>query len=288
MQRVWCDEGNGVTPGLRNAPASDSDVILLEINPLVIFSSDDEDSDNEVEGMDVEGAKSDEDATYVEDQGNEAVEDTNANLEGRDDRSSVSFWTSSPIIAESKNQIPGLMLYVGQSAEATLSIDILALHCGAIPSLHNHRLIPDKQQFLDSIDEGRMKKVLKEQVTKRSLKDHSKIEKLVIRQLESEVSDIQRQLYKALVDAYEADKILLDTYGDTKDLRAQLNVESRDRVNDDKVRTHEGISHWGKSEGTILCIADQRESARDVYSKRRIIAVTKVEIVEWQNYKHLD
>ncbi|GJZ63245.1 hypothetical protein Tco_0619666 [Tanacetum coccineum] len=30
------------------------------------------------------------------------------------------------------------------------------------------------------------------------------------------------------------------------------------------------------------------ESARDVYSKRRIIAVTKVEIVEWQNYKHLD
>ncbi|GJX34722.1 hypothetical protein Tco_0246279 [Tanacetum coccineum] len=31
-----------------------------------------------------------------------------------------------------------------------------------------------------------------------------------------------------------------------------------------------------------------RESAHDVYSKRRIIAVTKVEIVKWQNYKHLD
>ncbi|GJV62017.1 hypothetical protein Tco_1468117 [Tanacetum coccineum] len=31
-----------------------------------------------------------------------------------------------------------------------------------------------------------------------------------------------------------------------------------------------------------------KESARDVYSKRRIIAVTKLEIVEWQNYKHLD
>ncbi|GJX16355.1 hypothetical protein Tco_0217187 [Tanacetum coccineum] len=30
------------------------------------------------------------------------------------------------------------------------------------------------------------------------------------------------------------------------------------------------------------------ESARDVYSKCRIIAVTKLEIVEWQNYKHLD
>ncbi|GJR69945.1 hypothetical protein Tco_0016010, partial [Tanacetum coccineum] len=30
------------------------------------------------------------------------------------------------------------------------------------------------------------------------------------------------------------------------------------------------------------------ESARDVYSKRRIIVVTKLQIVEWHNYKHLD
>ncbi|GJR49988.1 hypothetical protein Tco_1400509 [Tanacetum coccineum] len=33
---------------------------------------------------------------------------------------------------------------------------------------------------------------------------------------------------------------------------------------------------------------DLAESARDVYSKRRIIAVTKLQIVEWHNYKHLD
>nr|GEV87742.1 hypothetical protein [Tanacetum cinerariifolium] len=30
------------------------------------------------------------------------------------------------------------------------------------------------------------------------------------------------------------------------------------------------------------------ESARDVYSKRRIITVTEIKIVEWHNYKHLD
>ncbi|GKE87967.1 hypothetical protein Tco_1565442 [Tanacetum coccineum] len=53
--------------------------------PSHVSSSDDEDSDNEVEGVDVEGEKSDEDATYVEDQGNEVDRDTNANLEGRDD-----------------------------------------------------------------------------------------------------------------------------------------------------------------------------------------------------------
>ncbi|GJT73873.1 hypothetical protein Tco_1033159 [Tanacetum coccineum] len=36
------------------------------------------------------------------------------------------------------------------------------------------------------------------------------------------------------------------------------------------------------------CGVKCRESARDVYSKRRIIAVTKLQIVEWDNYKHLD
>nr|GEZ27490.1 hypothetical protein [Tanacetum cinerariifolium] len=29
-------------------------------------------------------------------------------------------------------------------------------------------------------------------------------------------------------------------------------------------------------------------SARDVYSKRRIIAITELKIVEWHSYKHLD
>nr|GEX38203.1 putative ribonuclease H-like domain-containing protein [Tanacetum cinerariifolium] len=34
--------------------------------------------------------------------------------------------------------------------------------------------------------------------------------------------------------------------------------------------------------------AVNQESARDVYSKRRIIAVTELQIVEWHDYKHLD
>ncbi|GKD32467.1 hypothetical protein Tco_1247976 [Tanacetum coccineum] len=49
-----------------------------------ISSSDDEDSDNEVDGANVKGAKTDEEATYEEDQGNEAVKDTNTDLDGRD------------------------------------------------------------------------------------------------------------------------------------------------------------------------------------------------------------
>ncbi|GKE93036.1 hypothetical protein Tco_1574131 [Tanacetum coccineum] len=44
----------------------------------------------------------------------------------------------------------------------------------------------------------------------------------------------------------------------------------------------------GKKRRQFYAFATIKESARDVYSKRRIIAVTKVEIVKWQNYKHLD
>nr|GEW75567.1 hypothetical protein [Tanacetum cinerariifolium] len=49
-----------------------------------------------------------------------------------------------------------------------------------------------------------------------------------------------------------------------------------------------GISHWGRKRQQFYGFTVNRESARDVYSKRRIIAVTELKIVEWHNYKHLD
>ncbi|GJY61847.1 hypothetical protein Tco_0462504 [Tanacetum coccineum] len=49
-----------------------------------------------------------------------------------------------------------------------------------------------------------------------------------------------------------------------------------------------GISHWGRKRQQFYRFAANRESARDVYSKRRIIAVTKLQIVEWHYDKHLD
>ncbi|GJX46692.1 hypothetical protein Tco_0271882 [Tanacetum coccineum] len=45
-----------------------------------------------------------------------------------------------------------------------------------------------------------------------------------------------------------------------------------------------GEGNHFKGELNLVC----RESARDVYSKRISIAVTKLQIVEWHNYKHLD
>ncbi|GJZ91678.1 hypothetical protein Tco_0663605 [Tanacetum coccineum] len=49
-----------------------------------------------------------------------------------------------------------------------------------------------------------------------------------------------------------------------------------------------GISHWGCKRKQFYRYVVNRESARDVYSRRRIIAVTKLQIVKWHGYKHLD
>nr|GFB49539.1 hypothetical protein [Tanacetum cinerariifolium] len=48
------------------------------------------------------------------------------------------------------------------------------------------------------------------------------------------------------------------------------------------------VSHWGRKRKQFYGYALNREFARDVYSNRRIIAVTELQIVEWHDYKHLD
>nr|GEZ90300.1 hypothetical protein [Tanacetum cinerariifolium] len=49
-----------------------------------------------------------------------------------------------------------------------------------------------------------------------------------------------------------------------------------------------GVSHWGRKRQQFYSFAVNRESARDVYSERRIITITELKIVEWHNYKHFD
>nr|GEU34668.1 hypothetical protein [Tanacetum cinerariifolium] len=48
------------------------------------------------------------------------------------------------------------------------------------------------------------------------------------------------------------------------------------------------LSHWGRKRQQFYEFTVNRESAIDVYSKRRIIAVTELQIVKWHDYKHLD
>nr|GEW31805.1 hypothetical protein [Tanacetum cinerariifolium] len=216
------------------------------------------------------------------------------------------------------------------------------------------------------------------------------LKKILIKKIEGnkfiQCSDAQRNLYKALVDAYESDKIILDTYGETFTLkRRRDDDEDKDEEpfagpDPEKLRvdtltpellagpTYDlmkgsckslieleyyleevykattnqldwvnpevqqyphnllqplplipdnrgrhvipfahfinndleylcgdydkhalwGVSHWGRKRQQFYGFAVNRESARDVYSKRRIITVTELKIVEWHSYKHLD
>ncbi|GKE44061.1 hypothetical protein Tco_1471345 [Tanacetum coccineum] len=49
-----------------------------------------------------------------------------------------------------------------------------------------------------------------------------------------------------------------------------------------------GTSHWVCKCKQFYGFVVNRESARDVYFRHRIIAVIKLQIVEWHGYKHLD
>nr|GEV47142.1 hypothetical protein [Tanacetum cinerariifolium] len=141
--------------------------------------------------------------------------------------------------------------------------------------------------------------------------DLSEIElkKILIEKIEGNKSihrsNEQRNLYKALVKAYESDKIILDIYGDTfmlkrrRDDDAYKDEEPSARSDRGSKRRREGKKPESASvpkekatrsagKSTQGSKSRQTESARDVYSKRRIIAVTELKIVEWHNYKHLD
>ncbi|GJZ63398.1 hypothetical protein Tco_0619819 [Tanacetum coccineum] len=58
------------------------------------------------------------------------------------------------------------------------------------------------------------------------------LKKILIDKMESNKSiyrsDEQKNLYKALVDAYESDKIILDTYGDTLSFKRRRDDEDKD------------------------------------------------------------
>nr|GEW60536.1 hypothetical protein [Tanacetum cinerariifolium] len=49
-----------------------------------------------------------------------------------------------------------------------------------------------------------------------------------------------------------------------------------------------GVFYWRRKRQQFYGFTVNLESARDVYSMRRIIVVTELKIVEWHNYKHLD
>nr|GEU98597.1 hypothetical protein [Tanacetum cinerariifolium] len=98
----------------------------------------------------------------------------------------------------------------------------------------------ENEDFLNKLDKN-IQKIIKEQVKEQVKAQVSKIlpkiEKTVNEQLKAEVltrssnsskTSHAKNLYKALVDAYECEKLILDTYGDTVTLKRCRDDEDKD------------------------------------------------------------
>nr|GEY74875.1 hypothetical protein [Tanacetum cinerariifolium] len=95
------------------------------------------------------------------------------------------------------------------------------------------------EDFLNKLDEN-IQKIIKEQVNEQVKTSYVvaaglselELKKILIDKMESNKSihrsNEQRNLYKALVDAYECDKIILDTYGDTVTLKRRRDDADKD------------------------------------------------------------
>nr|GEX78341.1 hypothetical protein [Tanacetum cinerariifolium] len=98
----------------------------------------------------------------------------------------------------------------------------------------------DNDEFLKTIDEN-MQKIIKEQVKEqvKKMKGNKSIHR----------SNKKRNLYKALVDAYESNKIILDTYGDTVTLKRRRD-DDVDKDKEPSVGPDRGSTQGSKSRQT--------------------------------------
>nr|GEU31660.1 integrase, catalytic region, zinc finger, CCHC-type, peptidase aspartic, catalytic [Tanacetum cinerariifolium] len=95
------------------------------------------------------------------------------------------------------------------------------------------------------------------------------------------------KVYKAMTD--QLDWVNPEDYGHIKWIEdfVPRTMWIQEPINYDKHALW-GVSHRGQKRQQFYGFAVNRESTLDVYSKRRIIVVTDLKIVEWHNYKHLD
>ncbi|GJT84987.1 hypothetical protein Tco_1066704, partial [Tanacetum coccineum] len=96
------------------------------------------------------------------------------------------------------------------------------------------------------------------------------LKKILIEKMESNKSiyrsDEQKNLYKALVDAYESDKLILDTYGDTgsKRRRAGKEPESTSTPKEKTPKSTEGSKFLHKSAGESAHAKEPMHTAKDL------------------------
>ncbi|GJY72611.1 hypothetical protein Tco_0476314, partial [Tanacetum coccineum] len=327
-----------------------------EVNEKESDDDSNKDSDEEVQGANMEEEKKDEEATHEEDEANECSDFLNK----LDDN--IKKIIKDQVKEQVKAQVSKILLKIENTVNKQLKAKVLTRSSNESKTSHavavNLSELELKKDLIDKIESNKS----------------------------IQRSDEQKNLYKALVDAYESDNLILDTYRDTasfkrhrgdedkdKELSAGSNYGSKrrragkepdstsapkEKTSKTSSKSYEGLKvdtltpelltgptfelmkgsckslveleylfeevykattdqlDWNNPEeylsggvssqkyATLVMktkptdyrhikwiknlVSNRIESARDVYSKRRIIAVTKLEIVDWHNYKHLD
>nr|GEZ20772.1 hypothetical protein [Tanacetum cinerariifolium] len=224
------DEGTGSKPGVSDVPSDDSE------KEISWNSSDDEDTDaQEKDGDDDEGDKrgesddgeeddaEDKDEIKIDEEsdGDETKEEESFDLiprtpdgNGKEDQENDEFLCTidenikriikEQVKSQVKEQVSRILLRIEQSVNAQLEAEVLTR------SSHSSRT---SYAIAADLSEMELKKILIEK-----MEGNKSIQR----------SDEQRNLYKVLVDAYEADKTILDSYGGTVILKRRRDDDDQE------------------------------------------------------------
>nr|GEW18770.1 hypothetical protein [Tanacetum cinerariifolium] len=238
--------------------------------PSQVKNSNDESNDDESHGMNVGG-----------DEGSDAEDDDEELVDVPVSTIVVPLLVTAPTLPPPS--IP-IMSQVQQFAEAVSSIlrivDRYIDHqmneaVKVAVQLQSDRLRDEAQagneDFINKLNEN-IQKIIKEQVktSYAVAADQSELElkKILIEKIESNMSiyrsDEQKNLYKDLVDAYECDKIILDTYGDTIMLKRQSTSAPKEKASKTTGKYTEGSKSHQKTTSESVPAEEPMQTTQDL------------------------
>ncbi|GKA31831.1 hypothetical protein Tco_0718198 [Tanacetum coccineum] len=180
--------------------------------------------------------------------------------------------------AEVVSSIPGIVdIYLANKMNVAVKIPV---------QLQSDRLRDEAQvenkDFLNKLDDN-IKKIIKDQVKEQVKAQTSlaiaanlselELKKILIEKIESNksihISNEQKNLYKAFVEAYESDKLILDTYGDTVLFKRRRDDEDKDEEPFEKTskitgKSTDGSKSQHKSAGKSAHIEEPMHTDKDL------------------------
>ncbi|GKC39660.1 hypothetical protein Tco_1052044, partial [Tanacetum coccineum] len=171
------------------------------------------------------------------------------------------------------SSIPGIVdAYLANKMHEAVKTDV---------QLQSERLRDEAQvenaDFLNKLDDN-IKKIIKDQVKEQVKAQTSltiaanlselELKKILIDKMESNKSihrfDEQKNLYKALVDAYESDKLKLDTYRDTVSFKRQSTIAPKEKTSKTSGKSYEGSKSKHKTASKTAQTEEPMHTTKDL------------------------